>query len=82
MSRQNSQNCFTSVNDSLSGPDCLLEKVFLKVVFPWGGEGQFDPPPLYFKRNLSNFKKTLYNCQTIYLRYVESKKTPTSSVMS
>ena len=32
------------------------------------------PPPSYFKKNLSNINITLYNCYSIYLKYVESEK--------
>ena len=36
----------------------------------------------YFKKNLFNINITLRNCQTIYLKYIESDKMPTSSVIS
>ena len=42
-------------------PLTLIRLGFLKVVFPGGG-GQFDLPPSYFEKNLTNFNKTLYNC--------------------
>ena len=41
----------------------LIRLGFLKVVFP-----------SYFKKNLSNFNKTSYNYETIYLKYVEGEK--------
>ena len=43
--------------------------------------GQFDL--LSYFKNLTNISvTTLYNCQTIYLKYVESQKMLASSVIS
>ena len=59
--------------------------LFMDSFFLEGG-GQFAPPPppprSYFKKNLSNINVTSCNCYTIYLKYVESEKVLTSSVIS
>ena len=39
----------------------LIRMGFLRVVFS-GGEGQFEPAPSYFKKNVSNINITLCNC--------------------
>ena len=48
----------------------------------WEGGGINLTPPSYFKKNLSNISITLYNCWTIYLKYVESDKILAWSVIS
>ena len=40
----------------------LIRLGFSKVVFPGGGGGVNLTAPSYFKKNLSNFNITLYNC--------------------
>ena len=60
----------------------LIRMGFLRAVFPGAGVNLTPLPPSYFKKNLSNINITLYNCYTIYLKYVESKKMLTSSVIS
>ena len=40
----------------------LNKAEFFEGSFSWGEEGEFDPPPSYFKKNLSNFNVTLYYC--------------------
>ena len=49
--------------------------------FSWGGGGG-GGVGVIFKKNLSHFSKTLYDCETIYLKYVESEKLLTSSIIS
>ena len=55
-STERNDTAFT--NSSLT----VIRLGFLKVVFPWDGGGVNLTPPSYFKKNLSNFNKTLYNC--------------------
>ena len=60
----------------------LIRLSFLRVVFSGGRQFDSLPLPLYFNKNLSNIIKTLYDCWTGYLKYVESEKMLTSSITS
>ena len=40
----------------------LIRLGFLKVVFFWDGDGQFDPPLFVCSEELYSINKTLYNC--------------------